>query len=36
MRVRFMFAESEIIHNFIEIEMDWDCPFLPRLLKMKI
>ena len=26
-----MFAESEIIHNFIEIEMDWDCPFLPRL-----
>ena len=31
MRVVFMFAESEIIHNFIEVEMDWDCPFLPRL-----
>mgnify|MGYP003485373883 FL=1 len=26
-----MFAESEIINNFLEIEMDWDCPFLPRL-----
>ena len=31
MRVIFMFAESEIINNFLEIEMDWDCPFLPRL-----
>lgn len=31
MRVRFMFGESEIIYNFIEIEMDWNCPFLPRL-----
>lgn len=31
MRVVFMFAVSEIIHNFIEIEMDWNCPFLPRL-----
>ena len=26
-----MFAESDVVNNFLEVEIDWDCPFLPRL-----
>ena len=31
MRVVFVFAESDVVNNFLEVEIDWDCPFLPRL-----
>ena len=31
MRAIFIFGESKIVNNFLSVEIDWNCPFLPRL-----
>jgi hypothetical protein len=31
MRAIFIFNESKIVNNFLSVEIDWNCPFLPRI-----
>ena len=30
MKAIFIFNESKIVNNFLEVEIYWNCPFLPR------
>ena len=31
MKAIFIFNESKIVNNFLEVEIYWNCPFLPRI-----